>query len=133
MSAGRRKKEPEFSQGSDVYPFQEYSTVFDAWVLRCTRAVLGGLITAQERGGLRVASFELQTTEDRLLAVVEHYGNQEMPSVRIGYRITLSRLRSMARDDDPDAAGMLYLDDMIQAWVPPGIEPVDGIYWVDRP
>jgi hypothetical protein len=110
---------------------QEFPVVSDSWALRCARSVLDGLIASEQRGGLRIVSFELRSDEDVLAVVLEHH--RSGPVLRVGYRLVLSKLRDWAREDDPASAASLYLEDMAQPWTLPGSEPVDGIHWIIRP
>lgn len=111
----------------------EYSTVFDLWDLEFGRIVLIGLMLRQEIGGIRVTQFELDVNEGTLVTVVEHYGNESAPRVRVGYKLVLENLRAMTREDDPGSAAGIYLDDLTDPSVPDGLEPIDGVYWIMRP
>ncbi|PKV81076.1 hypothetical protein [Nocardia fluminea] len=133
--AGRPDEHAPSSVGRDEggLLFREYDTVFDTWAMRFTQRLIGGLIVRQDRGGLRVASVELNSIEDMVVLVIEHYGNSEFVQSRVGHRLILSRLRAAAVDDDPGSAMNLYFDDVVAPLAPGESEPVDGVHWVTHP
>ncbi|MGW5917506.1 hypothetical protein ACWFPY_00815 [Nocardia fluminea] len=88
--------------------------------------LVGGLIVRQDRGGLRVASVELNSIED--VVVVEHHGNSEFVQSRVGHRLILSKLRAAAVDDDSSSAITMYFDDVVAPITPGDLEPVDGVH-----
>ncbi|MEU4418265.1 MULTISPECIES: hypothetical protein [Nocardia] len=124
---------PPVSRDEGGLLFREYGTVFDTWAMRFTQRLIGGLIVRQDRGGLRVASVELNSIEDGVVVVIEHYGNSEFVQSRVGHRLILSRLRAVAVDDDPGSAMNMYFDDVVAPIMPGEAEPVDGVHWVTHP
>ena len=131
----KRRRTPPYETSPASGEEREYSTYFDPWTLRCAASFLAGLIGFQERGGLRVRSFEVLPNEDTVAAVIEYYGNNERPNAVVGYTFLISHLRRMIGDtDDPAAAAFAYLHDMaVQPVIPGDKAPIDGIHWITFP
>ena len=131
----KRRRTPPYETSPASGEEREYSTYFDPWTLRCAASFLAGLIGFQERGGLRVRSFEVLPNEDTVAAVIEYYGNNERPNAVVGYTFLISHLRRMiGNTDDPAAAAFAYLHDMaVQPAIPGDKAPIDGIHWITFP
>lgn len=90
---------------------REYDRLFDSWNLVCSQVMLGGLISNQNRGGIRVLSLHLDDKECSVTITVLHH--QVDPPIQINNYVDLRKLRSMAPEDDAASAASIYLEDLI--------------------